>query len=458
MAANILPPIPQASASGSRGQFVGQKLTQPKSATQSESVYNTNKFKLRKVSKDTSSSVTEHKARHSFIDPASYRNSLKHNICVEMLENGFHQSFAELFNLLEQQRLAREAAPAGTGPHLLPVIEEDGTKLDQMKCHLTAAESSRRTGDMESVYMSLRSLAQYFEQTGDIWLADHFHQRCLETSLLIKSDGRKKEGEAHCHVGLSLENRGDLVKSIEHLETFHNLAHKHKWHTDSGDSLHEISCEHLRRIYTKLAEEDSSKAINLLLKAYEKAKEGGHTYQEGVACYRLGNAYESIQESQTAIQYHRLYFERCKHFGNDEGVGLACEALARSYESLGELENAISYLDQYVEVSEKAGLQDQLAKACSAIGQMSNCLGDYKQAVDKFNRCYKLCVQLNNKEAVCSSRVQYGIAQGHHLMEDFSHSITNSPVTGIHTIVAWKDIRENPSGTCDVTDEETTTG
>lgn len=161
MAANILPPIPQASASGSRGQFIGQKLTQPKSATQSESGYNTNKFKVRKVSKDTSSSVTEHKPRHSFIDPAryhvsyihwiywsfnSYRNSLKHNICVEMLENGFHQSFAELFNLLEQQRLAREAAPIGTGPHLLPLIEEDGTKLDQVKCHLTAAESSRRTG------------------------------------------------------------------------------------------------------------------------------------------------------------------------------------------------------------------------------------------------------------------------------------------------------------------------
>jgi len=48
---------------------------------------------------------------------------------------------------------------------------------------------------------------------------------------------------------------GDLVKAIEHLETFHKLAHKHKWHTDSGDSLHEISCEHLRRVYTKLATE-----------------------------------------------------------------------------------------------------------------------------------------------------------------------------------------------------------
>lgn len=89
-------------------------------------------------------------------------------------------------------------------------------------------------------------------------------------------------------------------------------------------------------------------AINLLLKAYEMAKEGGHTYQEGMACYRLGNAYEDIQESQTAIQvssiamvttviqlslqYHRLYLEKCKHFNNDEGIGLACEALARSFE------------------------------------------------------------------------------------------------------------------------------
>ena len=32
------------------------------------------------------------------------------------------------------------------------------------------------------------------------------------------------------------------------------------------------------------------------------AKEGGHAYQEGMACYRLGNAYEAIQESQTAIK------------------------------------------------------------------------------------------------------------------------------------------------------------
>ena len=37
--------------------------------------------------------------------------------------------------------------------------------------------------------------------------------------------------------------------------TFYELARKHKWHTEGGDSLHEIACEHLRRVYTKIAEE-----------------------------------------------------------------------------------------------------------------------------------------------------------------------------------------------------------
>ena len=134
-------------------------------------------------------------------------------------------------------------------------------------------------GDLDAVYMCQRSLAQYFDQTGDVWVSDHFHESCLQTSLLIKEDGRRKEGEAHCNIGLSLENRGTsvtciaectnpggrggaatlgkLVAAVGHLEMFYHLARKHKWHTDSGEGLHEISCEHLRRVYTKMAEKVS---------------------------------------------------------------------------------------------------------------------------------------------------------------------------------------------------------
>ncbi len=47
---------------------------------------------------------------------------------------------------------------------------------------------------------------------------------------------------------------GDLDKASAHLEVFKELAHRHRWHTDNGDSLYEIACEHLRRVYTTLAE------------------------------------------------------------------------------------------------------------------------------------------------------------------------------------------------------------
>lgn len=41
--------------------------------------------------------------------------------------------------------------------------------------------------------------------------------------------------------------------AAEHLEVYQRLACKHKWCTDSGDSVYELSCEHLRRLYTTMA-------------------------------------------------------------------------------------------------------------------------------------------------------------------------------------------------------------
>ena len=96
---------------------------------------------------------------------------------------------------------------------------------------LTLAEDAHQAGDLDSVYMAQRNMAQYFEQSGDTWLSDHFYNRCLETGKLVRwsqthssyvqfyyflvqvqGDNGYKEGEAHCHVGLALENRGDFLQ------------------------------------------------------------------------------------------------------------------------------------------------------------------------------------------------------------------------------------------------------
>ena len=67
---------------------------------------------------------------------------------------------------------------------------------------------------------------------------------------------------------------GELSKALSHLETFYQLARRHKWHTESGDGLHEIACEHLRRVYTALAEsEGEGGRVEYLCKALDMAKE-----------------------------------------------------------------------------------------------------------------------------------------------------------------------------------------
>ena len=61
-----------------------------------------------------------------------------HNICTEMLEQGFHQSFAELFSLVERQRLDHQRAGAAA-VLLEPLIEFNHTKLEQLRVQVYIA-------------------------------------------------------------------------------------------------------------------------------------------------------------------------------------------------------------------------------------------------------------------------------------------------------------------------------
>jgi len=70
--------------------------------------------------------------------------------------------------------------------------------------------------------------------------------------------------------------------------------------------------------------------------------------------------------------------------------------------------------------------------------------GDYDKAVEYCGRCYDLCCQLDDKEALHSARVQYGIAKGHQFMNNFSTYVNEPSDNSIQKLVAWKDIRVAP--------------
>ncbi len=124
-----------------------------------------------------------------------------------MLTEGYHEAFTEIFTLVQRQR--QEHKLAGPAAILLsPLIDDDQEKLTYLVNRLKEAETAKRKEELDIVYMCQKDIALHFETTGDRWLADHFHSCCLDTGRSITGDNRRKEGEAHLHVGLAYENRG----------------------------------------------------------------------------------------------------------------------------------------------------------------------------------------------------------------------------------------------------------
>ena len=73
---------------------------------------------------------------------------------------------------------------------------------------------------------------------------------------------------------------GEFAAAADHFEAFYELTSSKDWSTEDSSALHSQSCEHLRRLYTTMADTyqrepklDLQEAITYLLKALEMAKE-----------------------------------------------------------------------------------------------------------------------------------------------------------------------------------------
>lgn len=60
--------------------------------------------------------------------------------------------------------------------------------------------------DFKTVYNCYHDLANYFLLTDDIWLSNHFYEKCLTTAEECLSQIAPEHiAEAHCNLGLSFE-------------------------------------------------------------------------------------------------------------------------------------------------------------------------------------------------------------------------------------------------------------
>ncbi|XP_020638651.1 tetratricopeptide repeat protein 29 isoform X2 [Pogona vitticeps] len=394
-------------------------------------------------------------------EAAAYRSSYMKNICIDMLRQGYHKSFAELFSLIEKWNAFREASGPGSAIWLEKSLGEQPDKLDQLHYFLTRAEAAQRSEFYEEVYSNQLNLAYCFNKPEDKWLRNYFYEQCYKTAQLVKIDGGKKEAEAHSNMGLVYEEQGQFLKAVEHYEAFHQLTVGRIWKDDTGQTYNSVACEHLWRIYTLLADKmlgnkEHQQAIRTLIKAFEMAKEENKK-MEGEAAYCLGLAYHSVGEQKTAVSKLNTYLEISKMLGDYTGLGRAYQALAQVLISQGEVADAIMYMEKFMNIAKKVQLNQSLVDACTFLGNIYNTSGNYSKACEYFHQAFTAANALSDLALLNETKVFSGIGKAHNMMLKVNSHTEAADHVSIKYLLAWKENRSdmcNDPFTVDAENEE----
>ncbi|XP_032320428.1 tetratricopeptide repeat protein 29 [Camelus ferus] len=379
---------------------------------------------------------------------AAYRNSYKKNICVDMLRDGYHKSFTELFSLMEKWDALREAARVRSLLWVQRPLEEQPDKLDHFYYYLTRAEAAERKEYFEDVYNNLYALACYFNNSEDKWVRNHFYERCLKIAQLIKIDGGKKEAEAHAHMGLLFEEEGQLLEAAEHYEAFHQLTQGRIWQDETGHFLNLLACESLLRTYRLLSDKmlenkEYKQAIRILIKASEIAKEGNDKKMEGEACYYLGLAHLAAGEHETALTVLNTYIKISTDLDDDLSLGRGYEATAKVLQSQGQMTEAIKYLKKVVKIARNNFQSLDFVRASTMLGDIYNEKGYYNKASEYFQQAFDMTAEMVNTLLTDETKVHYGIAKAHQMMLTVSNYIETADLTSLDCLLSWKERRSD---------------
>ncbi|XP_054538643.1 tetratricopeptide repeat protein 29 isoform X9 [Pan troglodytes] len=316
---------------------------------------------------------------------AGYRNSYKKNICVDMLRDGYHKSFTELFALMEQWDALREAARVRSLFWLQKPLEEQPDKLDYLYHYLTRAEDSER--------------------------------------------------------------KGQLLEAAEHYEAFHQLTQGRIWKDETGRSLNLLACESLLRTYRLLSDKmlenkEYKQAIKILIKASEIAKEGSDKKMEAEASYYLGLAHLAAEEYETALTVLDTYCKISTDLDDDLSLGRGYEAIAKVLQSQGEMTEAIKYLKKFVKIARKNFQSLDLVRASTMLGDIYNEKGYYNKASECFQQAFDTTVELMSMPLMDETKVHYGIAKAHQMMLTVNNYIESADLTSLNYLLSWKESRE----------------
>jgi len=362
----------------------------------------------------------------------------KDDICMEILMEGFVQSYVDFFYLTHRPDPVPDPTREG-------VEREINVPLNEMlfiRDNLQAAERARRQGETRIVYESYNKLAQYFQDVNDCRTGIYFYEKCLEIARLT-SDKQGEMGANHC-LGLAHQSINDSKSAIMYHEKHLEIAQS----LDDHGELHRANCE-LIKVYRRCAEEYETlnnyrEAVTFHIKCLEASRATDNRISEGLAGYRIGRAYVLLNEPDRSIPYLNEYLSICKDADvNDlEGQGAACSALAAAYQSLGSMDSAVQHLEQFLDIATKTDNLIAQGEACCNLGVIYNRRGEFAKAMQLFEKNFEIARSTvssgqGDRKLVDVARVNLGMARGNAQMSAFVNVINFD----IQNLLRWKNRR-----------------
>lgn len=353
-------------------------------------------------------------------------SSDKQALCIDILVNGYVNSFVDFFYLTH--RSDDESATR-------PPIPDD--QLQYIQSQLSVAEKAHRRGDSDLVLSAYDKLASYFQETGDYKTSIYFFEKCLD--IAESMDDLAQQGNANLNLGLTHGAMGDTGTAI----TFHEKHLQLASEMDNDERL-QAANHQLVEAYRRFAEEherknDNETAVSLYKKCLKAAADANDLRSEGLATYRLGVACASVGDKAASIEYHQRYLEICKRIGDQLGEGAACAALAHSFKDLGDTKLSIRYLEKYLDIATRNKQSVAQAEACAALGSIYSEQQNHERSVQYFEKTFEIARAVGDRKLVDAARINLGMARGNMSMGNYMGVVNDN----LPALLKWKTRRVN---------------
>ncbi|XP_056299383.1 tetratricopeptide repeat protein 29 isoform X2 [Pseudoliparis swirei] len=379
--------------------------------------------------------------RMSKPEVSRFRNSLKQNICVEMLQDSYYRSFSELFSLLTSDRNRRAAAEPGSDTLLLTPLDQQGATLETMRLHLRQAEEAENTACWSVVCEQRLLLGLFFSSREEDSLALHFFTSCAETERGGAS-GHASEALV-CMAEIYLQ-RGELQRARLLAQCCLLQADEGGW-LDSGlrplgvrvrGTLWRI-CSRMADAHLEASHLDLDRALDLLQQGHTAAAESGDKQLESEACHQLGLTNQRAGRHCTAQQFFKSCIQIYSTLQDADGLGKTYKALASEGDTHDRLQCLEKMADLYLSSGQQSGLTDALLR----VGSIYFKRGQYMRASEYFLQSFELSSELGDLSLLQKAQVWLGCARARALIRGHSADVGGSSGAALQRLLTRKESR-----------------